>query len=98
MNISIWCRSFLAIYNLIPTIVKSIDKIVLVRGINSSATSFCETTKSTIGEVESLIDLSQKKINLINLKILADETLIEMDKKLSKVLILKYVDNLHPDE
>lgn len=97
MNFLIWSKSFLSIYNLIPNIVDGIDKLILLKGVNSSATSY-GLKNSTIKQAESIINLSQKKINLINLKVLTDECLLNMSEKNSKLLILKYIDGLYADD
>ena len=86
MNIKIWCRSFLSIYNLLPGVIKGIDKLIMFKGVKSASTALV-TANSTVKQAEGIISLSQKKINLLNLKVLTDETLLEMDESYSKVLI-----------
>lgn len=93
MKLTIWCKSFLSIYSLIPSITKGIDNLILYKGINSCQTSYI-TSNSTIKQAESIIGLSQKKVNLINLKVLTDETLLEMSKFNAKLLILRYIDGI----
>ena len=97
MNSFIWCKSFLSIYNLIPSITKAVDNLILIKGVNSSATSFA-TSGETAKQAESILTLSQRKINLINLKLLTDEILLEMDPFNSKVIVLKFIDNLLVDD
>ena len=61
MKIKIWCKAFLNIYHIIPSIVNSIDKLVLLKGVNSSY--FCDDQKkSTISQLEGIMSLTQKKI------------------------------------
>ena len=93
MKVKVWCKSFLSIYHIIPNIVKSVDKLILLKGANSSY--FCDGQKnSTLNQIEGIISLSQKKICLINLKVLTDEVLLDMKKENSKLLILRYIDNI----
>lgn len=87
----LFCRSFLSIYHLLPKLVKSIDKLILIRGVNSSV----YTVNSGVNlenEVNKIINLTQRKINLINVKVLIDEVLVELKPKYSKLIITKYID------
>lgn len=94
MNFKVWCKSFLCIYHIIPNIVSSIDKLILLKGANSSY--FGDGAKnSTLNQIEGIIDLSQKKVNLINLKVLTDEALLEMNSNLSKLLVVRYINNIN---
>ena len=43
-------------------------------------------------QVNKIINLTQRKINLINVKVLIDEVLVEMKPKFSKLIITKYID------
>lgn len=94
MNFKVWCKSFLCIYHIIPNIISSIDKLILLKSSNSSY--FGEGAKnSTLNQIEGIINLSQKKINLINLKVLTDETLLDMKTENSKLLVVRYINNIN---
>ena len=97
MKLTIWCKSFLSIYTLIPSIIKGIDNLILLKGVNSCETSYT-TANSTINQVETILNLSQKKVNIINLRVLIDEALLEMNESNSKLLILRYIDNISIDK
>ena len=97
MNFLKWSKSFLLIYNLIPSIVEGIDNLVLAKGVNS-AQFYGTYAKSTFKQAEGIINLTEKKVNLINLKVLMDETLLEMKEENSKILILRYVDGICPGD
>lgn len=93
MNIEIWCKSFLSIYQIIPQLISSIDKLVYLKGVNSS--NFVNNPNNeTFNQLDSIINLTQKKVNLINLKIITDQVLLEMDEKNSKLLMFRYIDNM----
>lgn len=94
MNFKVWCKSFLCIYHIIPNIISSIDKLILLRSSNSSY--FGDGAKSsTLNQIEKILDLSQKKINLINLKVLTDEALLDMKPESSKLLVVRYINNIN---
>lgn len=94
MNFKVWCKSFLSIYHIIPNIISSIDKLVMLKSANSSY--FGDGAKnSTLNQIEQVINLSQKKINLINLKVLTDEALLDMNVDSSRLLVVRYVNNIN---
>lgn len=93
MNTKNWCKSFLSIYNIIPSLIKSIDKLVYLKSINSS-NFYSSCTEDTYSQVDKIAELTQRKVNLINLKVLADETLLELEDEKRKLLILRFIDNL----
>ena len=93
MNTKNWCKSFLSIYNIIPSLIKSIDKLVYLKSINSS-NFYSSCNEDTYSQVDKIAELTQRKVNLINLKVLADETLLELEKEKRKLLILRFIDNL----
>ncbi|NCB48245.1 MAG: hypothetical protein EOM55_01250 [Clostridia bacterium] len=84
-------KSLLAIYNLIPQVAESIDKLVRTR---ASCSCVQEVENGVERQMESIIKLTMQKVNLINLKILADETLCEMPPRLSKLVIARCIDKM----
>ena len=53
---------------------------------------------NTLTISQKIIDLSERKVTLINLKILIEECLAEINEKDAQVLIEKYVDGLRNKE
>jgi len=82
-----WCKSFLSIYRIIPNLADCVDRLVEIKA--SSFNHF-----DTMTEMENMIDLQQKKVNLINLKVLTDEVILEMNQKKSKALIFRFIDGI----
>ena len=93
MNIQVWCKSFLSIYNVLPMIVSSIDKIIYLKSVNSSSYNF-DALMGTENQIKNIVNLTQKKVNLINLKVLTDETLVDMSEEKSKLIVLRFIDNI----
>jgi len=89
-----WSKSFLSIYHILPVLTSSIDKLVYLKGINSSNFNLSNNF-NTYHQVDVIGNLMQKKINLINLKVITDEVLLEMDEEDSKLLIFRYIDGLN---
>lgn len=84
-------KSLLTIYNLIPQVAESIDKLVRTRACCSSVQGLNDGTNR---QMENIIKLMEQKVNLINLKILANETLSEMPLRHSKIVIARCIDKM----
>ena len=93
LDTKVWCRGFLHIYSFIPNICKAIDKLVVTKGVNSFGKSAYCTIETTEEQAKNIIDLMQRKVDFINLKLFADNALIEMGDK-AKILVLKFIEGL----
>ncbi len=90
-----WARTILTVYRYLERIAGAIDKIVMQRALGSSnivGQNYFYNNTLTISE--KLIELSERKVTLINLKVLIEDALGDMDEKDANVLIQKYVDGL----
>jgi len=91
MNSNVWAKTILSVYPYLENLASAIDRIVERRALNSFYVSSTDTFKNNIYDVANkLIELSERKIVLINLKILTEETLKSCDRLLAKILIAKY--------
>lgn len=90
MQLKIWCKTFLNIYRSLEKITTAIDKIVLTSGLNMSADVYFTANK--------IIELTNRKITLINLKLLIEKQLSELPSIYAKLLILKYVDRVRGED
>ena len=90
MELKIWCKTFLNIYRYLEKITYAIDKIVLTTGLNMQLEAQVSAKK--------MIELTERKVKLINLKLFIENTLNNLDKECTKLLMLKYVDNIKSDE
>ena len=82
-------RALLTSYGHLETICGAIDKTVLNCGIKSG-NSYC----SAEFIAEKIINLTERKKFLINLKVLIDKALSRTKKSFARVLLLKYVDQV----
>ena len=87
-----WAKACLVAYKFLPRFCKILDKRIQEIGYGSNCIS-----SSMIGHLdietiaEKIIALSAKKVDYINLKLITERALGKMNKKLSKILILKYI-------
>lgn len=80
-------------------IAGAIDKIIEKKALASSwATSFSSVANSTLELADQIIELSERKVKLINIKLLIEKALKKLDKKDAKILICKYFDKMGPEE
>ncbi len=88
-----WGKTLLQVYPYLEKIAGAIDKILLKTALNSfyyTSTSYEENNVFNISN--KLIDLGERKVTLINLKILIEEALKNMKEEQSALLIEKYVE------
>lgn len=91
MDLKIWSKTLLNIYGCLFRLTKEIDKIVLKFGLSCGGhNSFGKTYR----DAEKVIELTQRKITLINIKVLIEKCLDELDLSSCKILTLKFVDKV----
>ncbi len=93
----VWARTLLNVYRYLQRVTEDID--VMIERIAEGSfyvTSSNFFTSSTMAVSNNIIALSERKINLINLKILIENVL--GDCKESALLAAKFVDGIKPKE
>ena len=94
MKLNIWAKTFFSIYRCLDKLTKAIDSYVKSRAYASFATPLANITfNSTQNITQNLVDLINKKITLINIKLLVEEILLGIPKKYSKYIIQRYFEN-----
>ena len=92
MELNIWSKTILRSYRNLARVVKSIDKTFMNICMSSRCSSWYDSViNSTLSITDKLLTLSERKILLINTKVIIDEVLSNMDKDLAKILILRYI-------
>ena len=93
MNLKIWSRTILSVQKYLERICSSIDACI-DKKINAS----CFVTTKNMSENSSeviadwIINMSERKVNLINLNVICITALKNIDKTYAKILALKYFD------
>lgn len=94
-NDLVWTKTILTVYRYLERICGAIDKIVLQSALNSSDIIGQNYFYNNVYSIsQKLIDLSERKITLINLKVLIEDTLKNLNIKDSQILIERYFDGL----
>lgn len=94
MNKKIWSKTLLYAYHCFEKIIVEIDKNVLSCAINSSKIIGEEGTNRAFNHITKL---TNRKLLLINLRVLIDEALSKMDKLDGDILRHKYIEDFSSD-
>ena len=94
MKSNIWTKTILFTYKYLDNIAGALDKLIDRQALNSYY--YCggnQMDNGVMAVADRIIKLSQRKIKLINIKVLVEQTLEKCDTLLAQLLIEKYVDN-----
>lgn len=90
MEKKVWTKTVLQAYNYINRICRVIDKHVIEKSSMSHLNSY--GYDDTIAITESIIDLIERKRNLLQLKCLIDDSVAFLQEDLRKVVVLGFFD------
>lgn len=91
----IWGKTLLTIQKYLERITKTIDSLIYKKALASGYVNTKNLTKQSAFTVtDNIINLSQRKVNLINLNIVCLDALKGIEINSAKLLILKYIDGL----
>jgi len=94
MSVKHMVKTIFTVYRFLDKLASSIDKIVETRALNSYYVSLENTSYNDISKVTNdILELTERKITLINLKVLANEMLKFLDKDYARLIIMKYIEN-----
>lgn len=95
-NEEVWARTMLIAYKYLESIINAIDKTFdkTVKASFYMGGSFNDRY-NTEAISQRLINLSNKKVDYINIKVLVEKVLSKMDKKYAKALILRYIKEIN---
>lgn len=88
-----WTKTILTVYKYLERISGAIDKIVeksALASFNIIGQNY--HNNNTLSISNKIIELSERKVTLINLKVLVEQTFLEISEKDAQILIEKYVD------
>lgn len=95
----IWAKTFLVAYKYLGTLCSAIDRIIDATAENSFyCGSIWRESNSIYNVSNKILSLSERKIDYINLKVMVDKVLKKMSRKHAKILILRFIEQLSPDD
>ena len=89
----IWGKTLLSLYRHLGAMANSIDNLIRRIGINSAFNH--HVYNSTFVDSNKIIELTERKIKIINLKVLIEKSLDNLKINDLKVLSLYYIDGLN---
>ena len=94
MELKVWVKTFFSIYRWLDKLAKVVDNYVSLRGVscyykNLRSITLCATEKVAT----DITGLMNKKINLINIKVLCDKLLRALPENLARFVVAKYIDD-----
>jgi len=85
-----WSKTLLYVYKYLDRVCDGIDSLVEQNALNS----FHYRSENGVNVVaERICDLYQRKVKLINIKVLVDNCLLKSEKQNAQLLIEKYIDD-----
>ena len=90
MKFTEWGKAVLSIYHNLESVCNTLDELVLKKGIKSRNVGF--DTEGTLKLMDGMLDLTERKIKFINLKLIVEKAIKAMDDKDSKYLVFRYFD------
>lgn len=99
MNLKVWGITIVTVQKYLEKVTKAIDSLIYKRALASGYVSSKNLTEQGAYNVtKNIIDLSERKVNLINLNTICFNALREIDRVSAKILILKFIDALPSSE
>ncbi|MBQ7885027.1 MAG: hypothetical protein IJ318_02915 [Clostridia bacterium] len=91
-NQKLWSKTVLSSYNYLKRLCDSIDKLIENTAVNSYYSFSYKNGENSIANIsKKIINLSNRKIDYINLKVLTEKALKDMPKEQAKLLVLKFI-------
>lgn len=95
MELKIWGKTIVSVQRYLEKVTKAIDSLIGKKAVASAFVNLKNLTEQSAYSVaNSLIELSERKVNLINLNVICHKALREIDKLSAKILVLKFIDCL----
>ena len=93
MEKSSWARTMLTVYSYLDRVAGAIDKIVQKRALNSFYyTSATSGYNDIVTVSDDILALTERKVNLINMKVICQKALKKIKPEYAKLLILTFID------
>lgn len=98
-GIRLWVKTVLMSYRYLERIVNTLDRLIVNKGLYCGDVLGQNFHRNNVLAVsESIINYSERKVTLINLNILIEESLSEIPMQDSQILIAKYIDGSKTEE
>lgn len=87
-----WIKTLFASYSILPEIINTVDKIIELQASSMSFVSdIYNVEKSAFSQVEKVIDLTERKNNLVNIYLMVKELYKTLDIQSIEIVEKKYL-------
>ena len=94
-----WSKTIMTVYKYLKRMTLAFDRLIESKATNSFYTSSNNYAFNNVFDItNSMLDLIERKVTLINLKVLADKVLKSIKPEYAKLLIFKYIENQKCDQ
>jgi len=99
IDIKIWVKALLYSYKVFPNLINTIDKIIKLKASSMAYySSIYNLSKSTKDQIENVIDLSERKKNLVNIYLMISKLLDCLTYESRELAEKKFIDRYTSDE
>lgn len=93
MKNNTWGKTILSVYKYLDRVSQAIDKLVKENAVNSFYFTGTNQSRNGVMQVaQRILNLTERKKRLINIRVLADTVLLECERTSAQILIEKYMD------
>jgi sRNA-binding regulator protein Hfq len=93
MELKIWGKTILTVQKYLERVTRAIDSIIYKKAISSAYVNSKNLTElNSLAVSDFILNLSERKVNLINLNTICMKALRGIDRMSAKLLILKHID------
>ena len=89
----IWAKTLISIYRFLPAIADAVDNLIKKKTINSLYYN-SNFQSSTYEIANNVIELTERKIKLINIKVILEQAITNLKLNDKKLLVLYYIDGV----
>ena len=94
-----WIKTLLSSYKIFPEIIRTIDKIIELQATSLSFyTDVFNMSKCSIKEYEKVIDLSERKNNVINIYLMTKSLMDGLDEEDNEILEKRFIDGWNSED
>ncbi len=93
MKNNVWAKTILYVYKKLDNMAESYDRIIEKQALHSFYYFSGNKNNSVMEVSKRIIDLSERKVKLINIKVLTEQALNNCDEKFAQILVERYIDN-----
>lgn len=88
----VWIKTLLGVHDFLPNIIKLVDSMVTKKASSliDSSYIFGDNKNGTLSQMEKVIDMTERKVSLLNLYAIIEDMINGLDEKYKPFVIAKF--------